>query len=205
MVRQLARVLGLATAAALLILLAFASAVRAEEWEFDRDHTRIIAIWNHLGLSRQQAQFTRAYGKLSFSPENPGRSYLEVTVPVEGLLTGNTVFDSHLKSVDYFDAVRFPYIRFKSEKVVPTGPKSGIVTGQLTIRDVTRQIAIAVNMNYAGQHPLAAVNPVYEGRVVAGFSASFVIKRSDFGIGRGAPLVSDEVTITLDAEFLLRK
>lgn len=205
MARRLARVRQVAVLAVVMAASVLFGAARAQEWEFDRDHTRIIAIWNHLGLSRQQAQFTRSYGKLIFNPAEPGRSLIEVTVPVEGLLTGNTAFDKHLKSIDYFDAARFPYIKFRSESAVATGPRSGVVTGQLTIRDVTKQVAMAINLNYVGPHPLATVNPVYEGRTVAGFSGGFVIKRSDFGIGRGAPLVSDEVTIMLDAEFLLRK
>ena len=178
---------------------------RADTWRFDPDHTQIRVSWNHLGVSRQGASFTRAYGTLEFTPTDPTRGRVEVTIPVDGLTTGNAAFDKHLKSNDFFGAETHPYIKFTSTAVRQTGPRTGVVVGDLTIRDVTKPVELNVTWNYTGEHPLAAVNPVYEGRWVSGFSASTMIARSDFGIGRGAPLVSDDVEIRIEAEFLRRK
>lgn len=189
---------------AVTLLCVGASMARADSWEFDKENSVIRVSWDHLGLSRQQVLFRRMYGTLDFTPTNPTAGQIEVTVPVDGLLTGSTAFDRALKSIDYFDAKTYPYITFKSTGVTQTSTKGGTLSGDLTIRNVTRPVTLAVTWNYTGDHPLAAVNPVYEGRWVSGFSASTVIKRSDFGVGRGAPLVSDEVQIQIEVEFLRR-
>jgi polyisoprenoid-binding protein YceI len=106
-----------------------------------------------------------------------------------------------LKRPEFFDVARYPYITFKSTAVRQTGERTGEVIGDLTVRNVTKPVVLEVTWNFTGEHPLAPVNPTYLGSWVSGFSGKARLKRSDWGLDRGLPLVSDDVDVAIEIEF----
>ncbi len=186
--------------------LAFALAtisVRAETYTFDPDHTEIRFSWDHLGLSRQSGVIRKAEGKLDYDPANPEASRLEVTLRLADLTTGVPALDRLLKETpDFLDADRHPEITFRSTSVTMSGPSTANVAGDLTLNGTTQPAMLSVSLNFAGPHPLAELNPVYQGIEAMGFSARTQILRSEWGINRTIPLVSDEIRIVIEAELL---
>jgi len=175
----------------------------AETFVLDRDHTEVRASWDHLGMSRQSARFSDVIGRVSFFPENPEQSSVDVTIKVNSVSTGVSALDKHLTtSSDFFDVGRYPDITFKSRAVIMTSPKSANIDGDLTINGITKPVTLSAVWNYLGEHPLANANPVYKGVQAAGFSARTQILRSEWGITRVIPLVSDEIRINIEAEML---
>lgn len=168
----------------------------------DKDHTNVRFNYNHLGLSWQSGSFRDVIGRLVFDPERPEESELSVTIKVQSVMTGVRALDRVLSATnDYLDAAVHPDITFNSTSVTVTGAKTASVKGDLTINGVTRPAILAVVWNFLGEHPLSKVNPVYEGVRAAGFSARTQILRSEWGISRGIPLISDEIGITVEAEL----
>lgn len=175
---------------------------RADTWVFDRQNTEIRFSWDHLGLSRQSGQFLEMRGKLDFTPTEPESGSVDVTIRVASISTGVRELDDMLKSPDYFDSQRFPEIRFRSTGVRKLSDKTGELDGELTMLGVTRPVTLSAVWNYTGEYPLAAINPVYMNKWVSGFSAETRIKRSEWGLTRALPLISDEIRIAIEAEFL---
>lgn len=186
-------------------LLVPATAATSATFVLDRDHTEVRASWDHLGLSRQSARFSDVVGRVTFSPEAPERSAVDVTIKVDSVSTGVAALDKHLTgSTDFFDVQRHPNITFRSRSVAMTSPKTANIEGDLTINGITRPATLSAVWNFLGEHPLANVNPVYKDVEAAGFSARTQILRSEWGITRTIPLVSDEVRITIEVEMLKR-
>ncbi|MFZ4806622.1 MAG: YceI family protein [Hyphomicrobiaceae bacterium] len=174
----------------------------ADRWAFDRQNTEVRFSWDHLGLSRQSGRFLEMRGQLDFTPTDPEAGAIDVTIRASSLWTGVRELDEILKSPDYFDTARFPEIRFKSTAVQRVDDNTGELLGELTLLGVTRPVTLRVRWNYTGEYPLAAINPIYQNKWVSGFSAETRILRSDWGLKRALPLISDEIRISIEAEFL---
>jgi polyisoprenoid-binding protein YceI len=181
------------------------SPVAAATFVLDGDHTEVRASWDHLGMSRQSARFKDVIGRVNFSPENPEQSTVDVTIKVDSISTGVPALDQHLiGSTDFFDVQKYPNIIFRSRSVTMTSPKSANIEGDLTINGITKPVTLSAVWNFLGEHPLANANPVYKDVQAAGFSARTQILRSEWGINRVVPLVSDEIRITIETEMLMR-
>lgn len=200
----IASVPGRAVAAMLLALAALAPPVLADTWVLDRAHTNVTFSWNHLGISRQSARILDVEGTLEFDPAEPEKGTVAVTFRVQSISTGVEALDRHLRSADFFDAGRHPTITFKSTAARKTGDKTGEVVGELTILGQTRPVTLDVTWNFTGEHPLSSVNPTYRDKHVSGFSARTRLLRSEWGLARATPLVSDEIEVSIEAE-LFRK
>jgi len=199
----ISRMTGVSTGLILAAALAATDAA-AGTFTFDKSHTEVRASWDHLGLSRQSARFNDVSGRLDFDPENPEAARAEVTIKVASVSTGVAALDNHLtRTKDYFDASAHPMITFRSEGVRLTGDKSAEMSGALTINGITKPVTLGVVWNYLGPHPLGTVNPTLKDVTVAGFSARTQILRSEWGIARTIPLVSDEIRISIEAELQL--
>lgn len=189
-------------AVALAVGLAPHAMAAPEVYAFDQSHTEIRFSWDHLGLSRQSGRFLDVAGEVTFDAEQPDQSRIDVRIPLKGLSTGVPALDDVLlKTPDYLNAAEHPEITFKSTSVTMTTAKTANVTGDLTFNGVTRPAMLSVVWNFAGEHPLSKINPTYAGVYAAGFSARTQILRSEFGITRSVPLVSDEIRITIEAEL----
>ena len=188
----------------MIMLAALAGAAHADTWVFDKAHTEIRFSWDHLGLSRKSGRFLDMDGTLEFSPTEPEKGQIEVGIRTASVITGVRELDDHLKSPDFFGATAHPRITFKSTGVTQTGERTGEVNGDLTIAGVSKPVTLDVKWNFTGEYPLSSINAAYQGKWVSGFSATTTIARSDFGLKRAIPLISDEIQITIEAE-LLRK
>lgn len=176
-------------------LFAFAGSAFAAPvtYKLDPTHTDVIAKWNHFGYSNPSAHFGQADGVLVYDAADVSRSSVQVTLPLAGLNGFSAKFDEHLRSADFFDAAQFPAATFKSTKVEAAGDNKLKVTGDLTIKGISKPVVLDVTLNKAADHPMKKVPAI-------GFDAIATVKRSDFGVGAYAPMVSDEVTLTITTE-----
>ena len=170
-------------------------------WNFDPAHTSADFSARHMMVTTVRGKFEKISGTLIFDTANPEQASVEVTIDASSLNTGVTDRDNHLRSADFLDVANFPTITFKSTKVEKTGDNEGTITGDLTIRGVTRPVTIKAE--YLGQEK----NPW--GITVTGFTGTTKINREDFGLTwnvaleTGGVLVGKDINIALDVEAQL--
>lgn len=191
MIRRIA----LATAMSLAATSAFADPVT---YQLDPGHTQVVLQWSHFGFSNPTAQFGSVEGTLHYDQADPTRSSVAVEIKIDSINSNVAKFDEHLKAADFFDAAKFPLATFKSTKVEKGAKDRLKVIGDLTIHGVTKPTTLDVTINKVGDHPMA-------GAPAVGFDASTTIKRSEFGIGKYAPNVSDEVKVAITVEAIGEK
>lgn len=172
--------------------------VRSGSYVLDPAHGKITWSVDHMGFSTYVGQFTDVSATLDLDVRNPAASRLAATIDTTSAGTLNEQLDSHLKTADFFDAAKFPEAQFKATAIKLIDRDSATITGDLTLRGVTRPVTIEADFNQAG------INPV-DKQYTLGFDGEATIKRSDFGINYGLPVLGDEVTLNLEAEFKLRQ
>ena len=172
--------------------------VSAEKYDIDASHSGVVFGWNHFGFSNPSARFDKIEGSVLLDKTDLTKSSISVTLPLEGLDTNVAKLDEELKGSDFFDAAKYPTITFKSTKVDKTGENALRITGDLTVHGVTKSVTLDAKVNKIGIFEIPGVMKAQ----AAGFDATTVIKRSDFGVTKYVPAVSDEipVRITLDAK-----
>lgn len=193
--------------AAILVAAGLAGApwsARAETYGFDKNHTEVRFLYDHLGMSIQSGQFGAVDGTVVFDRKKLENSKVEVVIKTDSVDTGVPALDTHLKSKDFFEVDKYPEITFKSTSVKQTGKDAGQITGDLTIHGVTKPVTLNVTFNFAGPHPLAKFIKKYDGAPYASFSAQAEILRSDFGVGLYAPATADRVRIVIETELRKR-
>ena len=188
------------TRAAVYAVLAVAAVTgaAAETYTFDPGHTEIRLSWSHFGLSRMSARALAFDGTLNLDKGALEKSTIDVKVDANGLWTHVEKLNEHLKGKDFFDVATYPSMTFKTTKVERTGEKTAKVSGDLTIHGVTRPTTFDVTLNFDGAHPMTK-------KPTVGFSAKTIIKRSDFGVGKYAPAVSDDIAIEIETEMNAKK
>lgn len=170
-------------------------------WNIDPVHSIAEFKVKHMMISNVKGQFTGVSGVLSLRSDDVTVSAVEATVEVATINTRDAQRDGHLKSADFFDAEKFPSITLKSTHIAYNADSDLIVTGDLTIRGVTRSVDFVVE-----GPSLPAKDPWGNTRI--GVSATTKINRKDFGLTwnsaleTGGVLVGEEVTITLDIQFV---
>lgn len=167
--------------------------ITAGAYEVDVNHTQVTWSVNHLGFSLLQGQFGASGGRAVIDPARPAATRLDVTFDVRELSVTSAPFATHLKGPDFFDVAKHPTARFVSRSVAMRGG-AGTVTGDLTIKGVTRPVTLDATFVGAGANPRSKKTNV-------GFRATGAIKRSDFGLGLAAPAVSDRVDLQINAAF----
>ena len=181
------------------------------KWFFEPGHTAAEFSARHMMVTIVRGHFKNVHGALVFDPANPRAVSVDITIDATGIWTGEPDRDAHLKSADFLDVEHYPTIAFKGSRVEVTGANDAVFTGELTIRGVTRPVAL--NVHYLGQWQ----TPWWEDGVDkgpktrAGFVATTTINRHDFGVSWNAPLdkggvvVGAAVEITIDAEAILEQ
>ena len=179
------------------------------QWFFEPGHTAAGFCVRHMMVTFVRGHFKNVQGKLRFDPAAPEKSSVEVTIDAKGIWSGEPDRDTHLRSADFLDVENHPAIRFRGDHVTVMGGHDYDVTGDLTIRGVTKKVTMHVT--YLGQWQ----TPWWEGgedhgpKTRAGFTASARIDRQDFGVSwngvldRGGVVVGNTVDITIDAEAIL--
>ncbi len=181
----------------LLLSTAFAAsasmAAAADKYELDASHSQIVFSYNHLGFSTTFGMFSGFEGEIMFDQENPAASSVTVSMPTKSMFTGWEKRDAHFMNADFFDATDEDLITFTSTSIEITGETTALITGELTMNDVTNSVVLDAVLNQAGANPL-------NGQDWAGFDATTTLMRSDFGLGAFAPAVSDEVEVRISIE-----
>jgi polyisoprenoid-binding protein YceI len=162
---------------------------------------RFDGIQIPVDFSNPTARFDKIEGSMLLDQADLTKSSVSITLPLEGLDTHVAKLDEELRGPDFFDATRYPTITFHSTKVEKTGENSLKITGDLTVHGVTKPVTLDARVNKIGIFEIPGVIKAQ----TAGFDATTVIRRSDFGVSKYVPAVSDEipVRITLDAKQAL--
>jgi polyisoprenoid-binding protein YceI len=167
-------------------------------YDVDSKETLVRYGVDHMGFSEFWGTFPGATGTLAFDPKNIGATKINVKVPIAQVETTNRELNGQLFSDEFFDAEDYPSMTFISTKVVRTGPRTFKVTGDLTMHNTTKPILLDVTFHGAGRDP-------FTGRdTIVGFDAHGALLRSEFGLGKYVPIVSDKTTITVSAAFKKR-
>ncbi|MBN8180879.1 MULTISPECIES: YceI family protein [Roseibium] len=185
----------LAASALALSLVAGTALAEPVAYDFDKSHANLAFSYNHLGYSTTEGRFGEWEGTLLIDKDTPANSSIEFTIDVGSLDTFWAERNAHFLSADFFDAEKFPEATFKSTKVEKTGDNQLEVTGDLTIKDITKPVTLTVDVTALGEHPMAK-------KEAAGFAVSTVLKRSDYGMDMYVPYVGDDITVTFHSEAL---
>lgn len=180
----------------LAVITLAAALAPAATYRIDPVHSSVQFKVKHLMITNVRGEFGKVTGTLVYDPAKPGDSKVEAVIPVDTINTREAKRDADLKGPDFFDAAKFPEATFKSKKFEAAGPGKFKVTGDLTIRGVTKQVVLdveGVSGEVKGQR----------GDMRMGAQATTRINRRDFGVSSSpAAVVADEVDLTLDLEFV---
>ena len=180
--------LGLAVAS-----IATISVAKPVDYTIDPTHTATVFTWNHFGFSTPSANFSDIQGTISVDNAKPVNSAVNVTIPLSSLNTNVKALDDHLKNADFFDAEKYPNITFKSTKVQALGQNKYKITGDLTVKNVTKPVVLDAVLNKQGVHPMTKAESI-------GFNATTSFDRSAFGVGAYVPNVGDKITVNITTE-----
>jgi len=166
-------------------------------WENDDPHSQLGFTVSHLGIADVSGTFNDFDVTVNASKPDFSDAVFELTAKVASIDTRVEARDNHLKSADFFDAEKYPTLQFKSTGIKKAGKDQYKLTGSLTLRGVTKPVTM--DLKYKG-----TVENAMNKKQTAGFQVTGVIKRSDFNLGSGfpAPMISDEVRIKADGEFI---
>ena len=168
------------------------------KWNIDLNHSGVNFSIRHMVISKVRGRFTKFTGLLNLDDQDITRSVVEATIDAASIDTGVEQRDTHLRSADFFDVEKYPELRFRSTRIEKLEEDRFRVVGQLTIRDVTREVALDVEGGSRAKDPW--------GNERTGFVARTTLDRKDFGLKwnqaleAGGVLVGDRVDIELDVQ-----
>ena len=162
-------------------------------YQIDPTHTATVFSWSHFGFSTPSANFSDIQGIINVDNDKPANSSVNVTIPLASLNTNVKALDEHLKKAEFFDAINYPNITFKSTKVESLGNNQYKITGNLTVKDVTKPVVLDAVMNKQSEHPMTKLQSI-------GFNATTSFDRSAFGVGAYVPNVGDKITVNITTE-----
>jgi polyisoprenoid-binding protein YceI len=169
-----------------------------QTWQIDAAHSLVEFSVRHMMVSTAKGRFADFAGSIVFDPQNLSASSVNVEIQANSVTTADPKRDEHLRSADFFDAETFPTLSFKSTRVEPINDERVKIIGDLTIKDVTREVAFEAELNGQGVNPW--------GKQVVGFSAHTALNRKDYGLNwnvaleAGGVLVSDTIKVSLEIE-----
>jgi len=179
---------------ALFALVTAAASLSAETYTIDPVHSSVGFSLRHL-VSKFSSSFTKATGTINYDAAKPEASTVDATIVIDSVSTANEKRDNHIKSPDFFDAAKFPTATFKSKSWKKTGENTFDVTGDLTIKDITKEVVLKTT--------LVGTGPGMGGATLTGWEATTTLKKSEFGLAGPAMLSSvlgDDVAVTVSIE-----
>ncbi len=185
--------LGLAVAS-----IATFSVAKPVAYKIDPTHTATVFSWSHFGFSTPSANFTDIQGTINVDNEKPSASSVNVIIPVSSINTNVEALDKHIQTAEFFDAVKYPNITFKSTKVETKDKKHFKITGDLTVKGVTKPVVLNAVLNKQAVHPMTKLPTV-------GFNATTSFNRSAFGVAGYVPNVGDKITVNITTEASVPK
>ena len=168
-------------------------------WQLDPGHTYIGFTGRHLIVATVRGEFEQFSGTVEFDEEDLTRSQADIRIEAASVTTRNAQRDEHFRSADFFDVERYPYITFKSKRVIMQDAHHGQLVGDLTIRNITRDVVLDAEYSGVSQTPWNTYS--------AGFSLRGKVNRKDWGmkwnmvLAGGGLAASDEITLTIDLEL----
>jgi polyisoprenoid-binding protein YceI len=168
--------------------------VTAGTYRLEPNHTQIGFGVDHFGFSIFRGFFSQASGSLTFDPANLSKTQLSVTVPIASVRTTSDALNAELASADWFDAAKFPNATLVSTGIMQGPNNTALVDGKLTIHGITKPARMQVHFHGAGTNPM-------DKALTAGFDARMGFNRSDFGVTKYVPVVSDHVELTIAGAF----
>ena len=169
--------------------------VKAGTYQVETSHTRVLFAVSHMGFSTWYGDFTGVTGSLTLDPKDATKSRFDIVIPANSVSTTNKTVDGELNSPEWFDTKKYPEIEFKSDKIVPTGPGTALVTGELSFHGVTRPETLKVSFTAAGMNGFTK-------QYTVGFNATGELKRSDFNQSTYVPVIGDDVSLIISAVFV---
>lgn len=169
-------------------------------WNIDATHSHVEFAIRHLMIATVRGRFTDVRGTVTSHGDDPSKGEVDVHIGVASVDTRDAQRDAHLRSAEFFEADKYPEMTFRSLRITDVSGNEFKLTGNLTIRGVTREITFDVTSNGRAKDPWGGER--------SGFSATGRIKRGDFGLTwnqaleTGGVLVGDDVRITLDVELV---
>ncbi|WP_336137855.1 MULTISPECIES: YceI family protein [unclassified Acinetobacter] len=163
------------------------------DYKIDPTHTATVFSWNHFGFSTPSANFSDIQGVIKVDNAKPANSSVNVTIPLSSVNTNVPALDKEFQEEAWFNTAKYPNITFKSTKVETKDKKHFKITGDLTVKGVTKPVVLDAVLNKQGEHPMAKVPAI-------GFNATTSFKRSDFGLGNYVPNVGDKITVNITTE-----
>ena len=172
------------------------STLPAGRYEDEDGHAYIAFSYSHQGFSNPILRFNgdAFEAVMELNPDAPTETTLSVEIDPAMIDSGVSVFNEHLVSGDMFDVANHPDITFTTTSLSMDGPTSGVLLGDLTMKGITKPVALDVTLNKVGQH-FRSGNPMF------GVSATGRIKRSEWDLGYAAPAVGDDVDLMIEVEF----
>ncbi len=170
----------------------------AGTYQLEPRHTQILFAIRHFGITDYYGRFDKASGTLDFNPSDPAASHVSVEIDTASVDTKSSELTGELQKPAVFNSGDFPQATFKSTSAARTGPNSGTVSGDLTIKGITKPVTFTVTYNGSLNDPMA------NGKTRdIGFHGTATIKRSDYNMTNmiWSPMVSDDVTLTIEAMF----
>ena len=186
---------------AALIVFGGASLVHAQSWTIDSSHSAASFAVRHMMVSTVRGDMGKVTGSVVFDPQQPTTGSVEATIDVSGINTREPGRDTHLKSADFFDVAKLPTITFKSKKVAPAANGHFSITGDLTMKGVTKEVVLDAE-------PMRPVIKDQRGASRTGTTATTKLNRQDFGLtwsrtlDGGGVVVGDDVSVTIDIELI---
>lgn len=180
-------------AATLLAMAGLSAQAAPVDYQIDPEHTEVVVTWDHLGFSKPTAHAGGVTGVVRYDAAQPANSAVELSLPVPGLTSHVPKLDEMLQGAQFFEAAKYPDIRFKSTSVTDRGDGKLQIDGILRIKGIDKPVVLQARRNKQGMHPMAQ-------RPAVGFDATTTLKRSDFGVDAFAPDVSDEVQLRITIE-----
>ena len=168
------------------------------DYKIDPTHTATVFSWNHFGFSTPSANFSDIQGVIKVDNAKPANSSVNVTIPLSSVNTNVPALDKEFQEEAWFNAAKYPNITFKSTKVETKDKKHFKITGDLTVKGVTKPVVLDAVLNKQGEHPMAKVPAI-------GFNATTSFKRSEFGLGNYVPNVGDKITVNITTEAKVDK
>ena len=168
-------------------------------WQFDAGHTHIGFTGRHLMVSTVRGEFEKFSGTVEFDEYDLTRSKAEIQIEAASVTTHNAQRDEHFRSADFFDVAQYPSITFKSKRVIMQDAHHGQLIGDLTIRNITREVVLDGEYSGVSQTPWNTYS--------AGFSLRGKVNRKEWGmkwnmvLAGGGLVASDEITLAIDLEL----
>ena len=175
------------------------------KWKLDPENSSVTFVCKHANFTNVRGMFQKPAGTVVLDEGSPVKSNVSATIDVKSITTGVEERDTHLRSPDFFDAAKYPVITFVSTSFTKSSDTAYVVTGNLTMRGVTKPVTLAVTASPPFQH---------FGTIRRGIEATTSVNRQDFGVGvaawnvaaeSGGLLIGNTVKITIDAELVLQE